>query len=118
MADHPIPDPLDEPNPIRPRPNIVRSEPFLQHVELVVPNVRCIRSETAGVINTDLFNPTINIVKLEDLIEANGRRRMNTCLILIILSISPVNNQVVNYRYDKGKKVVTEQLIGMIVDWL
>ena len=104
MVDHPIPDIEDELVPIRPRPNLVRKEPFVQHVKLVIPNITCIRSETAGLINTDLFNPNINIVELEDLEDAVGRRRMNTCIILIILSISPVANQAANFRYDKSKK--------------
>ena len=52
----------DLPDPARARLNLVQKELFSQHVELVVQNIKSIKSDTAGVINTDLFNLNIVIV--------------------------------------------------------
>ena len=49
-------------DPARARLNLVQKELFSQHVELVVQNIKSIKSDTAGVINTDLFNLNIGIV--------------------------------------------------------
>lgn len=105
MADHPRPGikNKDLPDTVRAILNLLQKEPYLQHVELVVQNIRSIKSETADVINTDLFNPNIRIVKLENL-KDQRRKRTHSCVILMILSISPVTSQGITFKYDQKAK--------------